>query len=150
MPQFRFRLRSLETLRRQARERCQLDLAAAESAWQLLGARSGELDRELDKLRSAVRAGVEPGHVNVVQLAAAGDFERGLRAQQERLREQQAALVEEIACRRAALIEADREVKALGKLCQLRREQFQADERRADGKSLDDAALRHLNREPLA
>ncbi len=150
MSQFHFRLRSLETLRRQTRERCQLELAGAVSDRQRLVEERDAIDRKLDRLQSGLRAGVAPGRINLAQLAAAGDFERCLQAEHERLCQVAIALEAEVARRRADLIDADREVKALEKLCQLRHEQYLAGERRSAGKALDDAAVRQLRREPLA
>jgi len=150
MPPFRFRLGSLEKFRRQVRERCQLKLAAAEADHQRLDSERRDVERQLVALRHAVRGSVGPGRVDVVRLASANDFESGLRAELERLDQRTSVLAAEVARCREAVVEADRDVRTLEKLRQRQHEQFQADERRAESKALDDTAVRHLRREPLA
>ncbi len=73
-----------------------------------------------------------------------------IRAELEQLHHRASVLAAEVARCREAVVEADRDVRSLEKLRQRQHEQFQAAERRAESKSLDDAAARHLRREPLA
>ncbi len=150
MASFRFRLSSLENFRRQARERCQLELAAAEADRQNLDSQRNDVERQIVALRHAVRGSVGPGRVDVMQLASASDFECRLRGELEQLNRRASVLAEEVARCRQAVVEADREVRTLEKLRQRQHEQFQSDERRAESKRLDDAAVRHLHGEPLA
>ena len=80
-------------------------------------------------------------------VAAAGEFGNLLQAQLAQLNQKRAQLEDEIARRRQALVEADRDVKTLEKLRERQHQQHELASRRADQKLLDDAAARQVERE---
>jgi flagellar export protein FliJ len=150
MTPFRFRLNSLENYRRQTRESRQLELAAVDAERRRLESQCHDIECQLAAQRHAVRGSIGPGRIDVVQLAAASDFECRLRGELEQLNRRASVLVAEVARCRQAVVEADRDVRTLEKLRERQYEQFQFEERRAESKSLDDTAARHLHGEPLA
>jgi len=147
VPAFHFRLGALERVRRQVREQCQLDVAEAEESERRLVAAQNSLERQLATLQDGMRSSVSPGQVDLQLLASAGDFGNRLQAQLTQLSQQQVRLADEIARRRSALVEADRDVKTLEKLHQRQRQQHEMTATRADQKLQDDAAARTFDRE---
>lgn len=147
MRAFHFRLATLERLRRQIREHCQLDVAEAETAERRLFAEQSLVGQRLAELHAGMRSSGSPGHIDPQQLTAAGEFGNRLQAQLAQLNQKRAQLEDEIARRRDALVEADRELKTLEKLRERQHQQHELAARRADQKLLDDAAARQVERE---
>src|SRR5262245_30115753 len=116
MAQFRFRLSALLRLRDNVRDECRQQLAAAQREEDIILARMMELDAELESLRRLSHAASRPGPVNIDRLLDTARYEMTVRAQRQAADLQQKSAAAEIDRRRAALVEADREVKILEKL----------------------------------
>lgn len=139
MPQFQFRLATLLKLRERLRDERRGQLAEALKLDDELRSRVHALD---DELRGALRLQApEPGAINVDRLLDATRYELVLRAEQGQLRAQQAALAAELEKRREALAAADREVRALERLRETRREQFRAEQETKSAKEMDEVAM---------
>jgi flagellar export protein FliJ len=129
------------------REQCQLDVAEAEDARRRLVAEQKLLERRLAALQAGMRSSVSPGLVDLQRLSSAGDFSSRLQVQLTELSQQRVRLEEEIARRRQALVEADRDVKTLEKLRERQHQQHEMAARRAGQKLQDDASARSFARE---
>jgi flagellar export protein FliJ len=147
MPASHFRLDALERLRRQQREQCQLDVSAAEEAKRGLATELVLVESRLVELQAVMRSGASPGQVDLQRLCSQGDFCKRLQTQLTQLGQQRAQLEDEIARRRRALVEADRELKTLEKLRERQHQQHETGSRRADQRLQDDAAARSFGRE---
>lgn len=136
----RFRLQTLLRLREAARDERRELLADALRVEAVLREQAARLEAELDGAR---RLQVLPaGPVDVDRLLAAQRFEATLRLEQQGLARQQAAVSQTIDERRAALVEADRELKVVEKLKSRHAERVAQDEARALVKRLDEVAGR--------
>lgn len=140
MPPFRFRLQTLERLREASRDACREQLADALRVDDRLREQQADLERHLHTARELQT--VRAGRVDVDRLLEAQRYETSLLGEARHVAEQRARVAEEIDRRRAALVEADREVKVLEKLKAARRAEFDASERRDEVKRLDEAAGR--------
>ena len=139
MPQFQFRLATLLKLRERLRDERRGQLAEALKLDDDLRSRVRVLDEEL---RGALRLQApEPGAINVDRLLDATRYELVLRAEHGQLRAQQAALAAELEKRREALAAADREVRALERLRETRREQFLLEQEAKAAKEMDEVAM---------
>ena len=149
MAQFRFRLATLLRLREATRDEKRSQLAEAYRAEEVVQSRLSELQSEVDSLKQRYIRGVSPGAVNVDVLIETQRYEFIVRAEQVAIQSQLQALRDEIEKRRAALIQADRDVRVLEKLRETQIERFQAAESTAEIKSLDEIAARRTRQEMI-
>lgn len=142
-----FRLSTLLRLRLEARDERRAELAKALRAEEMLHERQEALAREAGALLARSRALAAPGEVDLDALIQNQRYGLLLKAQSAQLAEQLAQVAAEVARRRAALVEADREVRILEKLREKQAAaQRLADERR-DQKLLDErGTLGYLRR----
>jgi flagellar protein FliJ len=141
MAPFHFRLATLLKLRETARDQRRSELAESQRADAELQERIEQLRGEQERLQAECRAAAGPGAVDLPRLVEGRQYAAVLRARQDELARQRAALAVEIRQRRQALVEADREVRVLEKLRENRRQMHQQEESRKEAKRLDDAAL---------
>ncbi len=136
-----FRLATLKRLREAERDRRRSDLADALAAEQLLCEKIDRLSHEASAWQRQVRhAG--SGRLDVDQLAQANRYRWLMTAQRQQLLSQRERLQAEIERRRAALVEADRELKAVEKLEQRHQHAEQAWLLRQEQKRLDEIGNR--------
>ncbi len=136
-----FRLATLKRLREAERDRRRSDLADALAAEQLLCEKIDRLSHEASAWQRQVRhAG--SGRLDVDQLAQANRYRWLMTAQRQQLLSQRERLQAEIERRRAALVEADRELKAVEKLEQRHQHDEQTWLLRQEQKTLDEIGNR--------
>jgi flagellar FliJ protein len=145
-----FRLSTLLRLRLEARDERRAELAKALRAERMLEQQQETLARETGEILDRSRKLAGPGEVDLDALIQNQRYGLLLKARGAQLAEQLAQVVAEVARRRAALVEADREVRTLEKL----RDKHTAVERLADErreqKLLDErGTLGYLRREVL-
>jgi flagellar FliJ protein len=140
-------LATLLQLREAARDERRAELAEAYRADTLIGQQIHALDTELKRLLEECRRAVSPGKIDVDRLLAAQRHELVLRAQIQFIGHQRQRLAAEIARRRQALVEANREVRVLEKLRHKQLERHQTEENRRDVKRLDEVAQQRAVRE---
>jgi flagellar FliJ protein len=142
MPRFRFRLESVQKLRRAKRDERRLKLAEAYEAERVLRQHRQELADEMQQVRLRLRDASRPGEVQVDALLDVHRYELLLRARQSHFEQQQVRVSAEIERRRQALVEADREVRALEKLEEKQALVHRHNEQRLETKQLDELAQR--------
>lgn len=140
MPRFRFRLESVLKLRRAKRDERRQKLAEAYEAEQVLQRHQQELADEMEQVRARLREESMPGEVNVDGLLDVHRYELLLLARRAQLQQQQARIAEEVARRRQALVEADREVRTLEKLEEKQALAHRQNEQRLEIKQFDESA----------
>jgi flagellar FliJ protein len=140
MPRYRFRLQTLRRLREIARDERQSQLATAYEAERILGEQQAALDAEAAGLVASQRQAMQQTPLNVSRLLEAQRYQLSLQAQSRVLAEQAEKLAVEVERRRAAVIEAEREVRVLDKLEARQRARHALERSRAETKLLDEMA----------
>jgi flagellar protein FliJ len=138
---FKFRLASLQKLRELTRDSRQADLAEAEQARAILQRQIEQLGKKRDDLLRESSEAVAPGEVNIDYLRWWQNHAEAIESRRDRLDQQNRQLVVECQSRRESLIEANRAVKVLEKLCQKRRNEHDQKEDRSDRQWMDEVAL---------
>ncbi len=142
-----FRLESIRRLREAQRDRRRAELADALSTERLLVQQIDQLRHEAEVWQRQARHAAG-GDVNVDQLAHANRYRWLLLAQREQITLQRSKLQEEIERRRAALVEADRDLKSLEKLAERHHAAERALELQREQRELDEVGARNwLRRE---
>ncbi len=142
MPRFDFRLQTLLRLREQLRDQRREELAKAFQADAILADRRDAVNQRLVALKAEYRAASGVGEVHVERLLISQRCEVALRVEIGHVDEQRRMVAEEIEKRRAALVEADRQVRVLEKLKAREYERFVHDERLRENKEIDEIAGR--------
>lgn len=142
MAAFTFRLATLLRLRESIRDQRRQDLAQALRAEELLRQEQQRVEDELRQLTERARQAAAPGEVHVDTLLEAERFELVLLARRRLLASQQETLQAEIQRRRAALVEANRQVQVLQRLRQRQAERHREEENRREVLALDEVAQR--------
>jgi flagellar protein FliJ len=142
MAKFRFRLATLQKLREVHRDELRSKLAEAVQAQQILEEQSAQVAAEIANLESMRRKAVTSSSINVDSLLEAQRYQGVLIVQQTKMREQMRLLTAEVERRRAAVVEADRQVKVLEKLHERKLEEHRGERQRAETKVLDEVAAR--------
>lgn len=142
MAPFTFRLATLLRLRESIRDQRRQDLAQALRAEELLRQEQQRVEDELRQLTERARQAAAPGEVHVDMLLEAERFELVLLARRRLLASQQETLQAEIQRRRAALVEANRQVQVLQRLRQRQAERHRQEENRREVLALDEVAQR--------
>jgi flagellar export protein FliJ len=144
MPKYKFRLETLRKVRQARRDERRLSLAEAFQAEELLVARQAELTAEQNELRALQRSATSAKFLDVNRLLEAQRYELVLKSRGQEITNQRALLETETERRRQALVEADREVRALDLLDERQRREHQRHASRVEHKQLDEtAAQRH-------
>ena len=140
MPKFRFRLATFQKLREAVRDERQAALNEALQIDDLLAERQRETNRDIAAALSRARAGVGPGLVDVDMLIEVQRYDLALRGQLAQLQRQRQTLAGEIERRRAALVEANRDVRVLEKLHDKQLTRHREEESVRERKQLDEIA----------
>jgi flagellar export protein FliJ len=146
MPKYQFRLETLRKVRGARRDERRAALAEAYQAGALLDERQTELAAEQTELRALQRSAASGHLLDVNQLLEAQRYELVLRARGQEIANQRALLETETERRRQALVEADRDVRALDHLDDRHRREHQRQAQRAEQKQLDETAAQRHNR----
>ncbi|MCL2005508.1 MAG: flagellar export protein FliJ [Planctomycetaceae bacterium] len=138
---FTFRLEPLITLRDNALKERQADLAKAYEARQILETDIKKLDQQLSEGRESARTLMQEGQkINVDYLLGFRRQEMFLLANQDELKEKMAIIDEEIEVRRAAVAEANKELKIVEKLKEQRFEKYLEEQNKSEMKAMDEIA----------
>ena len=129
-------------LREQGRDQCREELAKAIHADNILSGRQESAEGRLNALKHEYRAAAGVGEVRVERLLDNQRCEVALRVELQQVMEQRRLLAEEIEKRRAALVEADRQVRILEKLKEKQYERFAREEQLRELKEMDEIAGR--------
>ena len=140
MAEFKFRLATLLRLRETTRDERRAELAAAYRTDQNLQQQLARLAVELEELKTVSRRAAGPGKVDVDQLVEAQRYQRTLESRQRQIIEERTSLAVEIERHRQTLLAADREVRTLEKLREMRHAHHLHDENRREIKQLDEVA----------
>jgi flagellar protein FliJ len=140
MPNYRFRLETVQKIRGARREQSRAALADAFRAGDLLAERSAELAAEHRELQELRRAAAASPSFDVNRLIEAQQYDLVLRARQQDLARQESLLAIETERRRLALVEAERDVRALELLDERHRRAHRRHADRLQTKQLDEVA----------
>jgi flagellar protein FliJ len=140
MAKFTFSLDSVLRWRVAQRDECRQAVAVAMRLAQQAQDRVTACDEELQQLS---RHTGSAGTINIGQRIASDQYAAGLRRQRQRLIDELAARTTELESRRAALVDADREVRTLERLRERQVETFEIDERRREQRGMDELSLRN-------
>jgi flagellar protein FliJ len=140
MPPFRFRLQTLARLHEAARDERRAELADALRVDDALGEQLAELEENRLLARKIQTLGAGP--VDVDRLLEAQRYEGALVGEIRHVEDQRRRVAEEVERRRAALVEADRQVKVLEKLRESQHAEHAAAESAAEMKMFDEVAGR--------
>ena len=146
MPRFRFRLQTLRRLREIHRDELRGRLAEAFAAEQVILAQRQDVEREIVDLAAHVRGLAGLGAMDVAQVMSSQRYHLVLQAQARVLAEQAAQLAQEVDNRRAALVEADRQVRVLDKLEERQRQQHEQQAQAVQAKQFDEIAVMRWHR----
>lgn len=138
MARFRFRLQTLRRLREIHRDELRVRLAEAFQAERILADQQGALAEERTGLADLQRRLVAQGAVDVTRLLASQRYQLLLESQERSLAEQAVQLAEEVERRREAVVEADRQVRALDKLRERQHDEHRRTALSLEAKRLDD------------
>lgn len=140
MAKYRFRLETLQRVREARRNEQRASLAEAFHAEQVLTERQTNLTAEMKALRELRQTATAGRYTDVNRLLETQRYELLLRAQEQELKKQQILLAAEIERRRQALVEADRDVRALELLDERHQQAFNLEQQRRETKTLDEIA----------
>jgi flagellar export protein FliJ len=140
MAKYRFRLETLQKVRESHRDQQRASLAEAFRAEQVLAENRAQLSVEEREVRELKRLATEGQYLDVNRLLEAQRYELLLKAQSQDLAKQALLLAAETERRRQALVEADRDVRALELLDERLERAHAIEEQRAETKRLDEAA----------
>lgn len=150
MPNFHFRLETLQKIREAERDNRRRRLAEALQALQIVAQRRQELEVEAAVVKERTRSASLPGELDVSTLMNHQRYTLLLVAQRQQLQEQAARIEDEVHRRRAALVEADRQVRVLDKLREKQWAAFRKEQEQRDQKEMDEVALRGNRSSPLS
>lgn len=146
----RFRLTAVLKLREQTRDERRRDLAQAFEAERILQSRLSAIQAELAELRDRTRDSSGHGTLDIESLLNARRYQMIIKSQISEVETQLRQVLAEVERRRAALVEADRDVKTLEKLQDRQAQQLAAAEMKREAKQLDEAAVRGFLRQEAA
>lgn len=139
MAGFRFRLKSVATLREQARDRIAEAVAEVQEAQRIVREQIAQLQREIEEALKQ-RQTASTGIVRIDRLLLVQRHQLMLEAQREQAVQQLRLLEEEYERRRALLVEAEKEVKAMEKLKETQKARWEQDQLAAEQKQIDEWA----------
>ena len=146
MSHFRFRLATVMKLRQQTRDARRAELTKAFEAEAILQEQVNNIRSQLNDARSIERSLIDAGQLDVDKLLSHRRYQIQLIAHKRQLKEHEQQLAEEIERRRAAVVEADRDVKILETLNEKQWSAFQLEQRRKDHNQLNEVAVQAFQR----
>lgn len=136
----KFRLATLLKLREATRDERRRNLAQAFDALRMVEEQQAELQKEIAQARGTSRTSSQAGAIDVDLLIDGHRYQLQLDLRRQILVRQAKQIADEIERRRLALVEADRQVRALEKLREKHEERLEAAALRAEIRQLDEAA----------
>ena len=146
MSPFRFKLATLLRLRENERDERRSRLAEAQQAEDIVNARIGEIDADLDRLREEAGQRSRPGRMDVDALMELQRYELLLKAERQAAVQQRDLVAAEVERRREALVTADREVRVLERLRATQQQRHRLAEERQQRKVFDEIATQGYSR----
>jgi flagellar export protein FliJ len=140
MTKYKFRLQAVENLRAARRDQARSALAEAFHAERVLAEQQASVVGEQVELLTLQRAAASEQFPNLSRLAEAQQYALVLRSRQQELAKQQALLEVEVERRRRALVEAERDVRAMELLDKRQRLAHAREQQRAEAKQFDELA----------
>jgi flagellar export protein FliJ len=140
MTKYKFSLQAVENVRAVRRDQARAALAEAYQAERMLADKQAGVATEQVELLTLQRAVASAQHPDLGRLSEAQQYGLVLRSRQQELANQQALLGVEVERRRRALVEAERDVRALELLDKRQRFAHARDQRRAEAKQFDEVA----------
>ncbi|HEX3871702.1 MAG TPA: flagellar export protein FliJ [Pirellulales bacterium] len=137
MKPFRFRLAALLDIRKHARTQQQARLAEALDAETAVGEQISQLAAEL----AAARQTLGLGPLAIAKLQESARWSSAVEARRQVLEERQEQLAAEVEHCRAAVLDADREVRRLENLRETQRQRWRGAAELQASKELDEAGL---------
>jgi flagellar export protein FliJ len=119
---FRFSLQPLLRVNSAQRTAQRTQLAAVQRSESVLREELGRIDQQLAAVQADSRHSIQAGPVDLVSLQNARQYARLLHQRRAQLVDQQQTLAEQDVRQRAALTEADRQVRLLERLSERQRE----------------------------
>ncbi len=145
MTKKKFRLATLQKIRKQHRDTCRMDLAKAHEAEQILAEQAAELKEKTTRLADFQQQTASAKTMDVNRLLQIQRFKAVVQADIKILQEKVLTVRNEIQRRRTILLAADRDVKSLEKHEEKLQEQNNADLLRQETKEIDEiASLRFI------
>jgi flagellar export protein FliJ len=149
MSNYKFRLETLRKVRQARRDERRLALAEAFRADELLTERQAEVAVEKTQLRALQQSAAKGQFLDLNRLLEAQRYELVLRARDQEIANQRTLLETETERRRQALVEADRDARALDLLDERQRGEHKRHSLRIETKQLDEIAVqRHIRQSP--
>jgi len=142
MAKYKFRLETVQKVRKATRDQRRLALAEAFRAAEMLAENRRALAAEEAALRDVQRSAAAGRYLDVNRLLEAQRYELLLKSRGEELTKQNALLAAEIERRRQTLVEADRDVRVLELLDERQRREHDRRQARLETRQLDEAALK--------
>jgi flagellar FliJ protein len=139
MAAFRFRLKAVATLREQTRDRIAEAVAEVQEAQRIVQEQINQLQREIDEALKQ-RQTASLGIVRIDRLLMVQRHQLMLESQREQAVQQLRLLDDEYDRRRALLVEAEKEVKAMEKLKETQKARWDQDQLEAEQKQIDEWA----------
>jgi flagellar export protein FliJ len=140
MTKYKVSLQAVENVRAVRRDQARAALAEAYQAERMLADKQAGVATEQVELLTLQRAVASAQHPDLGRLSEAQQYGLVLRSRQQELANQQALLGVEVERRRRALVEAERDVRALELLDKRQRFAHARDQRRAEAKQFDEVA----------
>lgn len=138
---FRFRLEPLITIRDNILKEKQAELGKAYEARRIIEEKRKELEQELEAARDSGRQAIQTGSViSVEYLLGLRRQEMFLVAERDDCNEKIRMIDEAIEQRRAAVMEANKELKIVEKLKEKKRERFESEQTRLETVAMDEIA----------
>jgi len=150
MSEFRFSLHSILKVRLAERDGRRAELEDAERSQLGLQRDMDRLAQELQQSRAHSRGFLSPGSIDIAHLQDCHSNEQTLRQEIDRLGRQKEQAAKKVEQCRAALIQADRQVRTLEKLSDKQRQEHRHDEEKRENLVLDELAGQSFSKVGLA
>ncbi len=150
MSEFRFSLQSVLKVRLAERDERQAELADAQRSEFAVQTEIDRLNRDLQHLRTHARGFLLPGSIDIAHLQNCNSCEQTLRREIDLLDQQRHEAEKEAEQCRAALIQADQQVRMLEKLSDKQRDEHSRDEKKRENQHLDDLGCQSFSKVGLA
>lgn len=150
MSEFRFSLQSVLKVRVAERDERRTELADAQRLEFALQTEIDRVNRDLQYLRAHARSFLVPGNVDIAHLRNCNSCEQTLRREIALLDQQRHEAETEAEQCRAALLQADQQVRMLEKLIDKQRDEQNRDERKRENQHLDDLGRQSFSKVGLA
>ena len=144
MERYRFQLESLLHLRKAERDGVRRHLGKALEAERILSEQIAAVEADIVAVQEMQRKALSAKPCDVNHVMESQRYESILKSQQQVMNQQKETIETEIEKRRAAVVEADRNVRILEKLDDRKRQEYELQQKRAEQKQLDTiASQRH-------